>query len=99
MAIELIVQVRKEPGYAVVTPVGELDIATVPWLRERLTGLAAEGRPVVVDLGQVSFLGAAGLGVLVGAANRAEASGGSLHLARARPQVRRLLRLTGLDGR
>ena len=37
--------------------------------------------------------------MLVAAANRAAALGGSLHVVCARPQIRRLFRLTGLDRR
>jgi anti-sigma B factor antagonist len=55
------------------------------------------GRPLVVELDQVSFIDSAGLGALVGAAKRAAAHGASLHVACARPQVRQLFRLTGLD--
>ncbi|HEY0998035.1 MAG TPA: STAS domain-containing protein, partial [Streptosporangiaceae bacterium] len=39
----------------------------------------------------------AGLAVLVGAAKRAAAHGGSLHVVCARPQTRQLLQLAGLD--
>ena len=66
-------------------------------LREPLFELAASGRPLVVDLDQVSFIDLAGLAALVGTAKRAAARGGSLHVACARPQIRRLFRLTGLD--
>jgi anti-sigma B factor antagonist len=45
----------------------------------------------------VSFIDAAGIGVLAGAAARAAARGGSLQLAAASRQVRRVLLLTGLD--
>jgi anti-anti-sigma factor len=53
----------------------------------------------VADLDQVRFIDSAGLAVLVGAANRAAAHGGSLHVVCARPKVCQLLRLTGLDRR
>ncbi len=66
-------------------------------LREPLFELAASGRPLVVDLDQVSFIDLAGLAALVGTAKRAAAHGGSLHVACARPQIRQLFRLTGLD--
>jgi anti-sigma B factor antagonist len=78
---------------------GEVDIATVTRLRERLFEQAASGRPLVADLDQVSFIDSAGLGVLAGAARRAAAHGGGLHVVCARPQVRQLFRLTGLDRR
>ena len=68
-------------------------------LREPLFELAASGRPLVVDLDQVSFIDLAGLAALVGTAKRAAAHGGSLHAVCARPQTRRLLWLTGVDRR
>jgi anti-sigma B factor antagonist len=88
---------RHEPGYAIVTVTGEMDISTVTRLRERLFELAASGRPLVVDLDQVSFIDSAGLAALVGAAKRAAVHGGSLHVICAQPQIRQLFRLTGLD--
>jgi anti-sigma B factor antagonist len=96
MSPELIVQVKREPGYTTVTVAGELDVATAPQLREHLVALLAGHRPLVIDLDRVSFCDATGLGVLVGAANRA---GASLHLICSRPQTRRLFQLTGLAQR
>jgi anti-sigma B factor antagonist len=94
----LVVQVRREPGgHAVITVAGEVDIASVTRLRERLFALADDGRPLIVDLDQVSFIDAAGLGALAGAARRAGAHGASLHVVCARPRIRPLFRLTGLD--
>ena len=91
------IRVGRGQGYATVTAAGEIDIATVAQLRERLFELAASGRPLVVDLDQVSFIDSAGLAALVGAARRAAAHGASLHVICARPQTRQLFRLTGLD--
>ena len=61
--------------------------------------MAAGGRPLVADLDQVRFIDSAGLAALVGAAKRAAAHGGGLHVVCARPRVRQLFRLTGLDRR
>ncbi len=93
----LTVRVRREPGYAFVTVTGEIDIVTVARLREELDGLAAAGLAVVADLDRVSFIDAAGLGALAGAAGLAAAHGGSLRVVCARPLTRRLFVLTGLD--
>jgi anti-sigma B factor antagonist len=93
----LAVEVRRERGYAVVTLAGELDIISVAGLREELFALAASGRPLVADLDGVTFLDSAGLSVLVGAARRADAHGGSFRVVCARPRTRKLLALTGLD--
>jgi anti-sigma B factor antagonist len=91
------IRVRYEPEYVLITLAGEVDVAAVASLSERLYGLAASGRPIVADLDRVSFIDAAGLGVLAGAARRAAAHGGSLHVACARRQTRRLFRMTKLD--
>ena len=99
MGEALTVGVRRERGYVIVTAAGEIDVATVTGLRERLFGLAASGRPLVVDLDQVSFIDSVGLGVLVGTAKQAAAYGGSLQLVCAQPKIRKLFRLVGLDSR
>jgi anti-sigma B factor antagonist len=93
----LTVRVRHEPGYVLVTVAGEVDFASAAGLRERLVTLAASGRPLVVDLDRVSFIDAAGLGVLAGAARHATAHGTSLRVVCGRRQIRRLFGLTQLD--
>ena len=99
MGEALTIEARHERGYPVVTVAGEIDIATATRLRERLFELAASGRPLAADLDQVRFIDSAGLAALVGAAKRTAAHGGSLHVVCARPKVRQLFRLTGLDRR
>jgi anti-sigma B factor antagonist len=94
MPPQLTVQVTREPGYTLVTVAGELDIATAPELRDCLVPLLADHPTLVIDLDRVSFCDATGLGVLVGAANRAR-----LHLVCSRPNIRRLFDLTGLARR
>jgi anti-anti-sigma factor len=91
------IRVRYEPEYVLVTLVGEIDYAAVAGLRERLFALSASERQVVADLDRVSFIDAAGIGVLAGAARRAAVHGSTLHVVCARRQTRRLFRLTGLD--
>src|SRR6185503_11052074 len=78
----LIIGVRAEPGYVIITAAGEIDIFTVARLREELFTLAGDGRPLIADLDRVTFLGAA---------RRAAARGASLHVVCARPQSRQLL--------
>jgi anti-sigma B factor antagonist len=96
----LATRVRREPGrIAVITVTGEVDIATVAVLRDRLFRLADTSRSVIVDLDQVSFIDAAGLGALVGTAHRADIHGASLQVVCDRPQTRELFRLAGLDRR
>ena len=94
---DLIITVRRRPGYVLVTVSGEIDVTTAGQLRGRLDGPVSRGRQVIIDFSRVTFIDAAGAGVLAGAAARAAARGGSLRLAAAGKRVRRVLALTGLD--
>jgi anti-sigma B factor antagonist len=98
MGEALTIEVRRERDHAIVAAAGEIDIATVAELRERLFELADSGQSIVVDLSQVNFVDSTGLGALVGAAKRAAAHGATLHVVGARPQIRQLFRVTGLEG-
>lgn len=71
---------------------GEIDLATVPRLTECLNDalLAGDG-DVRVDLGDVDFIDAAGMGALAGAAIRLNAAGRSLLVVNVRPRLRRVL--------
>jgi len=99
MGAELDIAVRRERGFVVVEATGVIDISTVSRLRERLFEVADAGRPLIVDLEQITFIDSAGLAALVGASRRAEEHGGSLHAVCAQPHTRKLLWLTGVDRR
>jgi anti-anti-sigma factor len=75
---------------------GELDLASVPELRdELLAGAKAATGPVVVDLTGVTYLASAGVSLLVELVDAAP--GRVLLRADATGPVGRVLRLTGLD--
>lgn len=87
-----------ELGYTVLEVAGEVDVYTAPTLRDRITDLLDGGqRRLVVNLTTVEFIDSTGLGVLVGALNRAKELGGSLDLVCPQERVLKLLRITGLD--
>ena len=92
------VSARTEDRVTIAELAGELDIASVPRLREQLLALLrpASGR-LVIDLSGVTFCDASGLAVLVGTGRRARLLGGFLRLAAVPPEVSRILRSTGLD--
>ena len=88
----------RPPGHTVIAVHGELDIATTPSLRDRmLTILKDTTTPVVIDLSHVPFCDAAGLALLVAVRRRALLHGLTVSLAAPRPNVAKLLRITGLD--
>jgi anti-sigma B factor antagonist len=93
----LVIRVRREPDYVLITVAGEVDYASVTGLRERLFALADDGRPLIVDLDRVSFIDAAGLGALAATARRAAAHGASLRVVCTRSRIRWMFSLTGLD--
>lgn len=91
------VDVAREGDTAVVTLAGELDTATSRTLRHMLTSLLDDGvRVLRVRADRLSFLDAAGLGVLIGAARRLRAVGGELRLDSASRQVSRVVALSGV---
>jgi anti-sigma B factor antagonist len=76
---------------------GDLDLDTVPQLRDVLVGRV--GRPgirVVLELSELVFCDSTALGALVGLRRRVLATGGSLDVVGVRGQVARLFAHTGL---
>ena len=90
--------VLSRPGCTIARLEGDLDIATTPALRERLLGVLGPAvRLLIIDLSGVSFCDVAGLAVLIGTQRRATVRGTTVRLAAPRPQMAKLLRITGLD--
>jgi anti-sigma B factor antagonist len=86
-------------GVCVVTPAGEIDLASAPRLKSSLVGLLEEGYArFVLDLSAVRYLDSTGLGVLI-AFSRRLTDDGHIVLAQAPDLVVGLLELTGLDAR
>ena len=80
----------------VVVPQGEIDICTAPRLREAVTRAIDEGvRAVVIDLSAVTFIDAAGLGVIVWAARRLGLDAVAMVLPLRR--LARIFRVCGLE--
>ena len=78
---------------------GELDVASAPSLRDRIARLVSEGcANLVFDCAKLEFIDSTGLGVLIGARARALAANGSVAISGAKPALRRLLVVTGIDG-
>lgn len=81
----------------VLSPTGELDLATSTALRDALAEACDQGLVVVVDLAEVTFVDSTALGVLVGAARRLQAGGCHLTVRNASGRVHTVLVMTGLD--
>lgn len=85
-----------DDGTVTVTLRGELDLASVGSLEERLLALEqGELERIVVDLSAVSFIDSSGLRVLLLADGRARERGHELVFTPATEPVHRMLEMTG----
>lgn len=95
--LELACQVNTD-GKATVRVRGELDIATADqayaYLRDVMD---SQDGPVTMNLAELTFCDAAGLGVLARIAGYARRSGRCLKLSAARPSLLRIMHITGMD--
>lgn len=91
------VQDTSEEGVATVTIQGDVDAAAVPVVARYLAQVLRRGpRLIVFDLSDVGFMDCAAATAIIGAGRGLPGSPGPV-LCHARPLVRRLLSLTGLD--
>jgi len=89
---------QTRPDLAVVSLRGDLDLLTAPVLHERLWPLLDKAeRTVLVDLGDVGFLGSAGLAELAAAHDLATRHGARIVLVASARTVLRPLEVTGLN--
>ena len=97
LQLELDCQVAAD-GKATVRVRGELDIATADQAYTYLRDVVdSQDGPVLMNLSELSFCDAAGLGVLARVAGHARRSGRSLKLTAARPALLRIMHITGMD--
>jgi len=82
----------------VLTLHGELDMQTVPRLRDELArALETDAGAILVDLTDVAFIDSTGLAALLNALRRLTRAGRRLLLVAEEGPVRRMLHLTRLD--
>jgi anti-sigma B factor antagonist len=96
--VALTCSVSHGPGYVVVSVAGEVDASTEQAFRDGLASVLADGtQRVVVDLGQVTFMASAGIGVLMGARRVLAEGGGMLVLAAPHGDISQVLTMTGVS--
>lgn len=97
-SVDLELSIVYRPTHTLVRLRGEIDVATAPGLPERLLTLLRRGTGLIIlDLSEVSFCDASGLGVLVSGHLHAKVLGVTLRLTAPGPRMAKLLRLHGLD--
>jgi anti-sigma B factor antagonist len=92
-------EARLADGGALLTVAGELDIATVPLVRERLTAITATGtRRLVVDLRAVSFMDSTALAAFIHAKMRLGDEGTMTLVLEQDSYARLIFEVAGIDG-
>lgn len=96
--MQLEIEIRPDAGRHVITPRGEIDLATQGQLRSAIENLVVAGHvDLVLDLNQTTFLDSTGLGVLIGARRKTHAFKGSFSIVCDKRELLELFRITSLD--
>jgi anti-sigma B factor antagonist len=84
-------------GSAIVVLSGDLDLATVPKLRERLADLVdCDVIDLVIDIANLEFIDSSGISAIVMTLEHVRSRGGSLVLRNANPMAMKIFEITGL---
>jgi len=81
----------------IVAIAGSLDSTTSPEVQKALDALLAGAKKVVLDFSGLDYISSAGLRVLLGAAKRLRASGGTLRLFGLNQSVREVFEISGFS--
>jgi anti-anti-sigma factor len=95
--MQLQIERSDEPGWTIISPAGEIDLATVSQLEETLAPfVTAADRDIAVDLTRVTFMDSTGLRALLAANQSLAPSAHRLVLIVAGGPVDRLLDISGV---
>ncbi len=92
------IEVEEKEGYNVVSPVGELDIYSVPLFRKVVLKLEGDRRrDLILDLSRVTFIDSSGLGSLIEIFQKVQSMDGDIAYVVDNPRMIKIFRLVGLD--
>lgn len=94
----MLINIETLRGAVVVRPAGEIDLGVSEQLRTSIDAALEqyETGHLIINLKGVSYIDSSGLGVLLGRYKRLAAAGGKVSLVDPRPQVKKILELSGL---
>lgn len=96
--MDLTILANTAEGRCSLAVTGEVDVSNASELREAIdNALASEADEVEVDFSDVAYIDSTGIGVLVGAAHRAQEAGRTFVVARPQRNVARVLSLLGVS--
>lgn len=95
--MQLSIDIRCEQDVCRIEVTGEVDVSCADELRAAVDeAFAGSASTIEVDLAEVPYIDSTGIGVLVGAANRAVEAGRTLVVANPQRNVARVLDLLGV---
>ena len=81
----------------IVAIAGSLDSTTAPEAQKSLDAVLADAKKVVLDFSGLDYISSAGLRVLLGAAKKLRASGGTLGIFGLNQSVREVFEISGFS--
>jgi anti-sigma B factor antagonist len=93
------IEVSGSPEAPLVRIGGDLTVRSLPDIQPRLMTSIETADAVTIDLEELKLCDSGGIGMFIAAQGKADAYGTKLALTHVRPAVRRLFRVTGLEGR
>ena len=91
------VSTRTSKDIHIVGIVGSLDSTTSPEAQKQLDAVVASAKKVALDFSQLDYISSAGLRVLLGAAKKLRASGGTLAMFGLNQSVREVFEISGFS--
>jgi anti-sigma B factor antagonist len=92
------IEVQEKEGYHIVTPVGELDVYTVPLFRKVVLKPEGDRRhDLILDLTRLTFIDSSGIGSLIEIYQKVQTVEGELAYVIDNPRILKILRLVELN--
>ena len=89
--------IKKENSTLIVSVKDELDHHIAAKLRTKIDSeLGGDIKNIVFDFSELNFMDSSGVGMIMGRYKAVQKAGGSLIVAAAKPQVERILKISGL---
>lgn len=95
MSLEISVSTKDKASTIVLS--GEVDVSNADELRQAIAKLEEAQQDISVDMAEVPYIDSTGIGVLVGAANRAKEAGTNFSVLALQPNVARVIDLLDLS--
>lgn len=98
MSLKIMKKFEEDPGVWKMELKGEIDIYTAAELKSTFQEMFEQRKePVEIDLQNLDYIDSTGLGVLIGALKRLKEEDKQITLFHVKPNIHKLLNITGLN--